>query len=80
MGLPFKTRGAVLHPAMPKQDKGGGIFPTAEGARIVLTSSKQRGGKAPPHRLPSLFSSLSKRGKPAIACRLFLVYSILILK
>lgn len=23
----------------PKQDKGGGIIPTAEGARIVITSS-----------------------------------------
>ena len=34
-----------------KQDKGGGIIPTAEGARIVLTSSKQRGGKTPPRRL-----------------------------
>ena len=35
----------------PKQDKGGGIIPTAEGARIVLTSSKQRGGILPPRCL-----------------------------
>ena len=35
---------------MPKQDKGGGIFPTAEVARHVLISSKQRGGRLPPRR------------------------------
>ena len=29
----------IYQKPMPKQDKGGGIFPTAEGARIVLTSS-----------------------------------------
>ena len=33
-GQLLKTRGAVLHPAMPKQDKGGGIIPTAELARF----------------------------------------------
>ena len=27
-----------MHSAMPKQDKGGGIIPTAEGARVVLIS------------------------------------------
>ena len=36
---------------MPKQDKEGGIIPAAEGARIVLTSSKQRGCKTPPRCL-----------------------------
>lgn len=33
---------------MPKQDKGSGIIPTAEGACSVFTSSKQRGGKCRP--------------------------------
>ena len=36
---------------MPKQDKGGGINLTAEGARIVLTSSKAAGRQMPPRCL-----------------------------
>lgn len=50
----------------PKQDKGGGIFPTAEGACIVFMGSKRRGCKTPPRCLPSpVPRSLSTRGKPA---------------
>ena len=36
---------------MPKQDKVGGIIPAAEGARIVLTSSKAAGRQMPPRCL-----------------------------
>ena len=42
--LSLKTKGEVLHSAMPKQDKGGGIIPTAEGARLRI--SRLRGGAA----------------------------------
>lgn len=51
---------------MPKQDKGGGIIPTAEGARLRI--SRLRGGAA--FRRPAVFCfsvlySLSTSGKPA---------------
>ena len=36
---------------MPKQDKGGGINLTAEGACIVFMGSKRRGCKTPPRCL-----------------------------
>ena len=48
--------------SMPKRDKGGGIFPTAEGAR--LRTGRQRGGAAfavPPHSVSRLSLAYNTR-------------------
>ena len=55
---------------MPKQDKGGGIIPAAEGARIVLTRCLATPSIARP----------KNAGNPRFEYLLFLIYSILILK
>ena len=66
----------------PKQDKDGGIFPAAEVARVVLTSSKQRGRRfsAPAACSVPSIARPKNAGNPRFEYLLFLVYSILILK
>ena len=55
--------GTILYQkSMPKRDKGGGIFPTAEGAR--LRTGRQRGGAAfavPPHSVSRLSLAYNTR-------------------
>lgn len=50
---------------MPKQDKGGGIFPTAEGARIVLTSSGAAKCRPAACSVPSI-ARLQHAGNPRL--------------
>ena len=54
---------------MPKEDKGGGIIPTAEGARVVLANSAAGRQFAAPLRCFSVLYSLSTSGKPALGNR-----------
>ena len=51
---------------MPKQDKGGGIIPAAEGARFCPCRQRSGAAKRRPAACYSVHCSLQKRGKPAV--------------